>query len=151
MKRSLIKAEAFLFIFLLFCAVLSAQDPEKIRFKKESQFIYFFQKQNASSLLVPGKNDLFYLLVPDTLKPFLVISSENAALILQKNDSLVLCKLLPGMRYEHFYRRDEENKFRYKAGVNGASVIAPGEVLIQFTDKRNNAVLFENRVLCPKN
>ena len=117
MKRSLIKAEAFFFIFLLFCAVLSAQDPEKIRFKKESQFIY----------------------------------SENAALILQKNDSLVLCKLLPGMRYEHFYRRDEENKFRYKAGVNGASVIAPGEVLIQFTDKRNNAVLFENRFLCPKN
>lgn len=123
---------------------LSAQEPDKFRFSKDRHPIYFFQKGTSSSVLIPGKTDLFYLLVPDSLKPYLLITSENADLVLQKNDSLVRCQLLPGIRYEHYYRRDDKRQLIYTIGVNGASVIPHKEVLIQFIDKRTDVLIFKN-------
>ncbi len=133
------------FLSVFFSGSLCAQDTRSIRFRKTQDLIYFFQKTQSSDSLVQGKNDLFYLLVPDTLKPFVSITVENAQLILQDNDSLVLCKHLPGIRYEHYYQRDMEQKLTYKVGVNGAAVVGAEEVVIDFTDKRTGLVIFTNR------
>jgi hypothetical protein len=141
----------FFFPLTLSLSTLCGQDLQTLRFKKHQELIYFYQKGQASTTLIPGKNDVFYLLVPDTLKPFLLIAAENAELILQPNDSLVVCKSLPGIRYEHYYQRGEENNFIYKVGVNGASVLRDDEILIQFTDKRSGRLIFENRYRASSN
>jgi hypothetical protein len=140
-------------ITLVFCLLLfvfagmQAQAPKKIKFKKDLHYIYFFQKGAKADVIVPGKSDEFYLLVPDSVKPHILIASENAELILQKNDSLVICKYLPGLRYEHYYQIVEEfvpESYRFKVGVNGAAVAPREKILIQFFDKRSGKLMFEN-------
>jgi hypothetical protein len=140
-------------ITLVFCFLLCvfagmrAQEPEKIRFKKDLHYIYFFQKGAKTDLILSDKSDVFYLLVPDSLKPHVLIATENAELILQKNDSLVICKYLPGLRYEHYYQIIDEQKtdvYRFKVGVNGAAVAPREKILIQFFDKRTGKLIFEN-------
>lgn len=143
--------KSFVFFVLIPAFLLTAglpafgQDTKRLKLKKDRNAIYFFQKGTASNQLLEGQNDVFYLLVPDSLKPNIIINAENAELVQQSNDSLVLCKVLPGIRYEHYYRLDAERKFRYVVGVNGASVVAPPLILIQFTDKRTGIIIFENR------
>ena len=144
--KKLLPVPLLFFLFSFFVTgIVSAQESRSLRLKKNRDLIYFFQKTQSSDSLVQGKNDLFYLLVPDTLKPFVSITVENAQLILQDNDSLVLCKHLPGIRYEHYYQRDLEQKLTYKVGVNGAAVVGAEEVVIDFTDKRTGLVIFTNR------
>lgn len=126
-------------------ASMQAQGPEKIRFKKDLQYIYFFQKAAQSDTIIKNKTDVFYLLVPDSLKAHLIIASENACISKLTNDSLVLCKYLPGLRYEQYYLlSDEEQVWKYRSGINGAAVVPREKILIQFLDKRTNKVIFEN-------
>lgn len=150
MKRS-----KFLNIFLCLCIgilQIPAQIQNKISFKKNSNFIYFFQKGNYEDTLTNSQGTVFYLLVPDSLKPYVSIQVENAQLLKTNQDSLVEVKYMKGMNYESIYILDEvpskakktKQPFEFKTLVNGVNTRRPEEIEIQFVDKREKNVLLKN-------
>jgi len=95
---------------------------------------------------------VFYLLVPDSLKPYVSIQVENAQLLQSNQDSLVELKYMKGMNYESIYILDEsqtnsrksKHPFEFKTLVNGVNSRRPEEIEIQFIDKREKNVLLKN-------
>lgn len=94
----------FIFYFLIFCfsATLSSQTPQKIKFQKNSSSIYFFQKGKVDSVITTS-NDLFYLVVPDSLKKSIAVYIENGKMTRSANDSIVQVSYMPGLKYESLY------------------------------------------------
>lgn len=151
-------------ILSLLCAALSlaAQEPRKIRFAKDKTYIYFFQTGKKCDSVIAGATDVFYFLVPDSLKKYIVLSSENASFVPQKNDSLVICKYAYGIKYESYFsavendasatylpkpsgvKERKEAEYRLKFGPNGSSSTNAGSILVQIIDTRTNTILLEN-------
>ena len=94
----------------LICTALGAQSVQKIRFGKDASLIYFFQKGAASDTILKNKNDIFYLLVPDSLKPHMSILVDNGRIQATGNDSLVRIEFIKGLRYESVYALSEEEQ-----------------------------------------
>lgn len=132
------------------CADISnAQVEQKIRFKKEQGFIYFFQKDQYSDTIKTGKGEVFYLIVPDSIKPFISIQVDNAQLLKTENDSLVKINYVKGFNYESLFIASEPDKrkrknFEFRTLVNGVSAVAPDRIEIKFIDKREKNVLLKN-------
>ena len=142
----------FLFICFAFSNLIISQNEEKIRFKKDPGLIYFFQKGKKSDTLQKGQGDVFYLIVPDSLKPFLSIQVDNAQLLLTDNDSLVKLNYVKGFNYESIYltaenhsqKNGDAKRVEFKTLVNGVSAIDPNHIEIKFIDKREKNVLLRN-------
>ena len=143
----------YFFFFLLICAgSLFSQRRDTIRFKKDNSVIYFFQQSGARDTVIAGQGDVFYLLVPDTYKPFLSIQTENAMLKLQANDSLVKLIYMKGYQYESLYLEREENvsqkvgrrSYEFKTFINGTSASNEPRVKIRFIDIRDKQLIFSN-------
>ena len=161
-------------ILILLCVVFSAQgqEPQKIRFAKDKKYIYFFQTGRKADTLKTAEDYNFYFLVPDSLKRFIVLQSENANFVITANDSVVQCNYVPGIRYETFYSQvagdlghnpvadnlEKGLNYQYKpkteklvlrCGANGAAVVAPKRIQIDIVDKRNEQIILQNVFFVP--
>jgi hypothetical protein len=146
------RSNYILYFVLLISGTGWTQSPDKIKFAKNSDLIYFFQVGTKSDTISKGVSDKFYLIVPDSLKESILFSLDNAQLIRSENDSMVICNYLPGLRYESiFLNRGQDdlgeellNIYEFKTLVNGTSVINKKKIIIQVIDRRKNKVLMEN-------
>jgi hypothetical protein len=136
---------------IAFSLGLPAQRPAKLKFKREGQF-YFFKKGSPADTVIRNVSDQFYLLVPDSLKPWISVRIDNARVTSTKNDSLLQLKYLPGMRYELLYTASDSSFRPVEAGgraklqarclVNGASQIPKNKVKIEIRNmKEENSLL----------
>lgn len=139
-------------LLLLFSATLYSQTESKIRFQKEHTLIYFFQKGVKSDTLSKKSENLFYLLVSDSLKKNLVVEVENGQLIATGNDSLVKLNYVQGFKYESFYvkRQDygtavlQQKAFEYQTLVNGISILTKERIHVILRDKVTGQIIIEN-------
>ncbi len=130
----------------------SAQTVEKIKFKKQNSLLYFFQKGTQSDTIVKNKNDLFYLVVPDTLKDKIVIFVDNGQLLSTPNDSIVKLNFVMGFNYESFFLPEEQRaltthakkQFHFKTLVNGTSLQPINSVRFKIVSKNEGTVIIEN-------
>ncbi len=144
----------FVFYFLFVAGMLSAQNPQKIKFQKNSGVIYFFIKGNGNDSVVSKTNDLFYFIVPDSLKKGTVLFVENGQLLKTANDSLVRLNYMPGLKYESQFVINEtpqpgdpkklKKDFNLISLINGASSYQKNKILIQVVNKKEDKVLIEN-------
>jgi len=142
----------FYFSFLFLFTIASAQNPEKIKFQKNSTLIYFFPKGANKDSIVKNSNDLFYLVVPDSLKKHIVVYVENGKLIKTTNDSLVKLNYMQGLKYESQFVISEvaespkkiKKEFELISLINGASSYEKNKILIQIINKKEEKVVIEN-------
>lgn len=139
---------AFLFSFLITLTV-GSQTVERIRFKKDPTLIYFFQKGRKSDTLYRNAENLFYLILPDTLKKNLSLQVENGQMFLTGNDSLIGLKYLPGFKYESFYSTDpldheKKGKYKFETAVDGISILPHNKISVSLINKRTEGLLLEN-------
>lgn len=142
-------------VLLLLISVPVKAQVEKIRFGKSNVIVYFFQKGAASDTIVKNKSDLFYLLVPDSLKPQLAIFVENGRLLATGNDSLVKFDFLKGLNYESGYVAEEpetprrgrpaNKKWILRAAINGTAPAGDADkIVIRVRSRQEENVLIEN-------
>lgn len=138
-------------------SALQAQNTATINVKKEQHYFLFFQKEKKTDTINNAHNNVFYLLVPDTLKELLVFNSENAQIVKTKNDSLVKLNYLPGLKYEFIYEAEKkefstkeeiERKHNLKSGtyktlINGTTELEPGKIRIQISHRKTLKLLHE--------
>ena len=137
-------------ILLAISTGVFAQNPEKIKFRKEGQ-LYFFKKGSADTI-IKNSSDVFYLVVPDSLKPWISIRIDNARLTETRNDSLVKVQYTPGMKYEALYTAQEissdanpgAGKLRFRCMVNGASQVPGEKIKIELRDLKEDGPLLIN-------
>ncbi|MES2678483.1 MAG: hypothetical protein V4635_01300 [Bacteroidota bacterium] len=136
-------------------ATVYSQPVEKIKFKKNSDLIYFFQKDAKSDTLFKNKPNLFYLLVPDSLRSGFVLSVENGRLMPTTNDSLLKFEYLPGLKYETFYAKTTGSQntgagnknsmtFELKTLINGTTDKHKNVIVIRISDKKEDKMQLEN-------
>lgn len=142
----------FYFSFLFILTNTTAQNPEKIKFQKNPSLIYFFPKGANKDSIVKNSNDLFYLVVPDSLKKHIVVYVENGKLVKTTNDSLVKLNYMQGLKYESQFVISEvteapkkiKKEFELISLINGASSYQKNKILIQIINKKEEKVLIEN-------
>ena len=116
--------------------------------------VYFFQKGVKSDTIHSDKNQVFYLVIPDSLKNEIVLDVENGLLSKLTNDSLVKFTYLIGLRYECGFRLEESKadpqkdkrtteKVGYYTLINGTTEIPKNKIRILAKIKKTNAVVFE--------
>jgi hypothetical protein len=145
----------YLYFFLVlstFSSKFYSQTIHTIKFKKSNQLIYFFQKGIKSDTIVKAQSDVFYLIVPDSLKPYISILVDNAQLLATQNDSLVRINYLPGFNYESLYiKADNTTKkpsvkppHQLQTLVNGTSALAKNQIRIKIVNKQEEEQVLEN-------
>ncbi|MBA3679869.1 MAG: hypothetical protein H0W73_01585 [Bacteroidetes bacterium] len=142
----------YAFIFFISGSICS-QTPQKIKFQKNSTLIYFFPKESKTDSFISTSNDLFYLVVPDSLKRSIAIYVENGKILRSGNDSIVRLSYLPGLKYESLYVIKEtkdpgdkklKKEFEFISLINGASSYAKNKMLVQIINKNEEKVVIEN-------
>jgi hypothetical protein len=95
----------------------------------------FFQQGVKKDSISKNNGDVFYLLVPDSLKELVSIAVDNGRLLPTGNDSLVTLSYLPGISYESIYvkeeRADRTAATTLKTLINGASTLDRNYVRIR--------------------
>jgi hypothetical protein len=142
----------FYFSLLFVFTNTTAQNPEKIKFQKNAPLIYFFSKGANKDSVVKNSNDLFYLVVPDSLKKHIVVYVENGKLTKTTNDSLVRLNYMQGLKYESQFVISEvteapkkiKKEFELISLINGASSYQKNKILIQIINKKEEKVVIEN-------
>lgn len=146
----------FVFCFITFFVFgnINSQTTQKIKFQKNSTLIYFFPKSAKSDSIIEKSNDLFYLVVPDSLKKCVVIFVENGQLLRTANDSLVRLNYMQGLKYESQFVINEipdapgsktlKKEFSLISLINGTSSHKKNKILIQVVNKKEDKVLMEN-------
>jgi hypothetical protein len=138
----------FLLALLPFHFILS-QTQASFEVRKPNDLIYFFEKGAKRDTLV--KDNLFYLVISDSLKNNILIQTENAQIQLTENDSLIRIQYLPGMKYESWYVMQEDQwgsskkkKLILKNFVNGTSQMDRGKVSFKISRKKEEDILIQN-------
>lgn len=133
---------------------LSSQSTEILRVKRNSAVIYFFQKNDSSNIIKAGDSDLFYFVVPDSLKEQLVLDIENGRFYDTGNDSLFRFKFLRGLKYEFKFLKSSINDsltnnkhYNVTQVINGAALNRGNIVLFRIYNKRSQQILIENQFL----
>jgi hypothetical protein len=148
---------SFAFLFFIFGSTITAQQNATIRFKK-SKGLVFFQDGLKRDTISRNSGDLFYLLVPDSLKPMLIIATDNGRFA--QTDNVSIYRLIPvtGHKYEMFYVEDnavqsegnrlaekEKKSYILKSFINGLSAEPGNKIKVQIIDRSAGSVLLENR------
>ncbi len=148
----------FIILFLSANCVFKAQNLQHIKVKKADSPFLFFQKFKANDTIWAKKNDVFYLLLSDSLKQQISIETQNGQLMRQDGDSLVLLKYLPGINYLHKFEfiESEENSQQKNARlkskkeklvlitlIDGASTLEKNKIKIVFRYKNNKSIFAE--------
>lgn len=144
----------FYFLMIFVYSRANAQTPEKIKFQKNSSLIYFFAKGAKADSVIKNTNDLFYLVIPDSLKKFITVYVENGKLIKTINDSIVKLNYMQGLKYESQFIINEvpgdanskslKKKFDMISLINGASSYQKNKILVQIINKKEEKVVIEN-------
>ncbi|MEO6302894.1 MAG: hypothetical protein ABIP51_06960 [Bacteroidia bacterium] len=144
----------FIFYFLFIAGTITAQTTQKIKFQKTSNLIYFFLKNNTKDSVLSKTNDLFYFVVPDSLKKTTVVFIENGQLLKTSNDSIVRLNYMPGLKYESQFVINEipqtggskslKREFNMISLINGATASQKNKINIQVVNKKEDKVLIEN-------
>lgn len=159
-KRKLpiiINGTFFLLFLFVFVATKAQKSDAVIHLKKESAYFLFFQQGKKTDTINNSQNNIFYLLIPDTLKEELSFNTENAQIARYKNDSLVKVNYLPGLKYEYLFEKEKsENDFEkkdkktvntkkgsFKSLINGATDLSPGLIRIQVYNRKTQLLLHE--------
>jgi hypothetical protein len=150
LKRN--KNQYFLLFVACFTGILHSQNVETFKLKKNASLIYFFQKGNKNDTLAKDKSDLFYLLVPDSLKEYISVQTENAQLVATSNDSLVKLNYVKGLKYELLFQKEATVRrsgnrpklYRCITLVNGVSTLQGNKIIIQIINKKENGLVLEN-------
>lgn len=145
------------YIFYFFICFVSgnifSQTPGKIKFQKNSDLIYFFSKNSNTDSVVKNKSDIFYLVVPDSLKRFVTVYVENGKILKTTNDSVVKLNYMPGLKYESQYvineLRDGDSKgfkrvFELISLIDGPSSYQKNKILVKIINKKEEKVVIEN-------
>ena len=160
MKQYSYKFIVYFVISLSACLTGFSQNPDIIRIKKDKGYVLFFQKGSRSDTLLKNRNNLFYMLVPDSLKANVLFSVENGQLIKTTNDSLVQLNYLPGLSYEYkyilkiegqstiFYKSNLPKNLRTKQGqyetlINGTSDFEEGKIRVQIRNTISSKLIDE--------
>lgn len=144
----------FIFYLFIFClsVTLSAQTPT-IKFQKNLQIVYFFPKNTLTNSIINSSSDLFYLVVPDSLKKNISIRVENARLLKTGNDSIVKINYMPGLKYESMYVIEEsqipnskkiKKEFNFITLINGTATNPKNEIHIQIINKKEEKPVIED-------
>lgn len=104
----------------------------------------FFQKETKSDTIIKDKNDVFYFIVPDSLKKRISVLVENGRLQTTHNDSLVKLNYLAGLKYETFFQKSEKGKQELKTLINGATEYPKQNILLEVLDKETGKVMLKN-------
>jgi hypothetical protein len=125
--------------------LICGQEIPSLKFKREKGIV-FFQAGAAADTICKNSGDLFYLLVPDTLKPFIEIHADNGRFISTTNDSIVRFEYLRGISYETRFIKEKTNDdtLRMKSLINGASPEPPGKLRFRIVH-RQRGLLITNR------
>ncbi|MDP1802975.1 MAG: hypothetical protein Q8L81_16555 [Bacteroidota bacterium] len=145
----------FIFYFLIIynSGMIYSQTPEKIKFQKNSNLIYFFSKNSNTDSVVKSKSDVFYLVVPDSLKRFVTVYVENGKLLKTTSDSLVKINYMPGLKYESQYVINEipdtgakgfKKVFDLISLIDGPSSYQKNRILVKIINKKDEKVVIEN-------
>lgn len=135
----------FISLLLHFSSAFS-QNTARLHLKREKTFL-FFQKGAKSDSIAKNSRDVFYLIVPDSMKETMSIVIDNGRLKPTVNDSLRQIDYLPGLKYEHLYQKSGDQQsatFRMLSLINGTSEIAANKIRIRFFNKKDNQVILEN-------
>lgn len=144
----------FIICIFLFTTLKSFSQQEKIKIRKQNDQLIFFQKGIQSDTILKNKNDLFCLVIPDTLVN-LTISIENGNFQKTKNDSIVKLIYIPGIKYECVYREIQKEQERGSTKklkernclINGIPEQASGIIKITFYIKGHSEPLLVNKFI----
>jgi len=158
-------------LFLIFLGLICFQNyksqiPLTIKVKKLPGDIYFFQKGESSDTITKNQHDLFYLLVPDSVKKNISVLVENGQFVITENDSIVKLNYMQGLKYESLYvkpdilnptlntspkkknntlqKNNDHVKREFKTFINGTSVYQLNKILIQLYNKKTGKIFLEN-------
>ena len=144
----------FYFIIFLITGTLNSQTAQKLKFQKNTSLIYFFPKSITADSVIKSTNNLFYFVVPDSLKKHITIYVENAKLLKTGNDSIVKLNYMPGLKYESLFiikelppaagSKNFTKVFDLISLINGPSSYQKNKMLIQIINKKEEKVLVEN-------
>lgn len=138
------KKSSFIFLVLFFPLLSFSQETQIFHFKKENPFL-FFQKEIKSDSIIKDKNDVFYLIVPDSLKKSISILVENGRVELTENDSLVKLNYLFGLKYESLFQKNvATNKLELKTFINGATNYLRQGIMFEIIDTKTGKVILKN-------
>jgi hypothetical protein len=149
-----------LFLIFSICAnslQAYAQKKDTIYLRKQNAGFFFFQKGKVCDTIVAGRSDHFYLILSDSIKQNFMIETENAQINPSLNDSLVVIKYLPGIRYLNKFVKDEKendlllgakdknqiSKLIMLTLINGASEMPLQKIKISFSNKISYELLAE--------
>lgn len=149
-----------LFLIFTLCALNHqgyAQKKDTIYLRKVNPGFFFFQKGKACDTIVAGKSDLFYLILLDSVKHQFILETENAQINSTLNDSLVVIKHLPGIKYLNKFVKDEKEtdylvdvksksqipKLKMLTLINGASEMPLQKIKVSFINKSSNERMAE--------
>jgi hypothetical protein len=134
-----------LLLFIAVSCFLNAQEPLTVRIRRAHQFA-FFQEGRRSDSLVAGVTDRFRLVVPDTLKPLLVIETDNGIIRRTSNDSIITVAYIKGINYRTVYEA-VNGKMVLSTMINGASDTPERTVVIRFW--RRGEMILQNNFVVP--
>jgi len=130
--------------FILFIPWFSfSQEIQIFHFKKEHAFV-FFQKGTKSDTIIKNKNDVFYFIVPDSLKNRISVLVENGQLQTTSNDSLVKLNYLFGMKYETFFQKNGNGEQKLRTLTNGATEHPRQNILLEVLDRKTGNMILKN-------
>lgn len=143
------------FTFLLYSTIFFAQSNNLLKFKKDTQQLYFFQKENQNDSIIKNQNDLFYLVITSNYKSNISILLDNGQLIETNNDSIFKLIYIGGFKYESFFNVvDNVNQnnlqpkpFEYKTLINGLSNLEKNRIKIQIINKKEDIIILENNFI----
>jgi hypothetical protein len=143
-----------IFLVLISTVVSSYSQNSKIKVRKPNDQLYFFQKGTRSDTIVKGRYDLFYLIIPDSLKRELVITVNNGN-FRKVNDSIVQLLFIPGIKYECVYeeriietgQRPYKKTKDLKCMINGVTEESGNSVEVIFKKKDAIKPLLENKFI----
>jgi hypothetical protein len=129
---------------------MNGQGTPTIKFKR-SKFVYFFQVGTETDTITEKKGNLFYLVVPDSMKERIAVDVENGQLRLTDNDSIVKLNHVPGIRYESVFVKDPKTQtYEFKTLVNGASGQEGNIIHIKINDRKEEKVDMESAYIFKK-
>ncbi|MBX3164281.1 MAG: hypothetical protein KF900_07345 [Bacteroidetes bacterium] len=138
------KKNSFIFLGLLFPLFSFSQETQTFYFKKENPFL-FFQKGAKSDSIIKNQNDVFYLIVPDSLKKSISILVENGQIHATNNDSLVKLNYLFGLKYESLFQKNAAtDKPELKTFINGGTNYLKQTITLEITDTKTGTLLLKN-------
>ncbi|MBA2613129.1 MAG: hypothetical protein H0U95_14260 [Bacteroidetes bacterium] len=141
----------FYFLIIFISGNIYSQTPAKIKFQKNSNLIYFFNKGNSTDSVVKNSTNVFYLVVPDSLKKYVTVYVENGKLLKTSNDSLVKLNYMPGLKYESQFVINEmpdtkgfKKVFGLISLIDGPSSYQKNRILVKIINKKEEKVVIEN-------